>query len=45
MVWDHFSKNEISLPLVMGLKRAIYQMKAYIFLYRLVEDRIGMNLN
>ena len=26
MVWDHFSKNEISLPLVMGLKRAICDM-------------------
>ena len=45
MVWDHFSKTEICLPLLMGFKRVIYQIKGDIFLYHLVEDRIGMNLN
>ena len=45
MVWDHFSKTEISLPLVIGFKHVIYQMKGDIFLYHLIKNRTGMNLN
>ena len=45
MVWDYFSKTDRSLPLVMGFKRVKYQIKGDIFLYHLVENRIGMNLD
>ena len=45
MVWDHFSKTDRSLPLVMGFERATYQIKGDIVLYNFVENRIGMNLD
>ena len=44
MVWGQFSKNAISLPLRMGFKRVIQQMKDNICLYPNIVEKIKMNL-
>ena len=33
VVWGLFGKTVISLLLIMGFERAIYQMKGYFFVY------------
>ena len=38
MVWGQSRKTAILLPLRMGFKRVICQMKGDIFLYLMIED-------
>ena len=44
MVWGQSRKTVILLPLRMGFKRVICQMKGDIFLYLMIEDIIRMIL-
>ena len=45
MVWGQFSKTVISLPLGIGFKRVIHQMKGNVCLYPNIVEKIKMNLN
>ena len=44
VVWSRSRKIVILLPLSMGFKSVIYQMKGNIFLYPMIEDMIIMIL-